>query len=159
MTGLYPWFVFAHVVGMVLFAVSHGASAFMAFRIRADRDPRTVASLLAMSQLATGPMYVGLVLLIIGGIGAATIGGLWGEPWVIASVVVLIAVIVVMYAVASPYYVGLRAAIGDPRSGVPPTVEPAALERMLDSRRPDVLVTVGTAGLVILVWLMVIKPG
>ena len=114
---LYPWFVFAHIVGVVLFAISHGASAFVAFRMRSDRDPHTVASLLAMSQLATGPMYVGLVLLGVGGIGAATIGGLWGEPWVIASVVVLLIVIGVMYSVASPYYVNLRKAVGAADAG------------------------------------------
>src|SRR5215218_101745 len=33
MTALYPWFVFAHLVGLVLFAISHGASAFVAFRV------------------------------------------------------------------------------------------------------------------------------
>jgi hypothetical protein len=30
---------------------------------------------------------------------------------------------------------------------------------MLDTRRPDILTAVGTIGLVLLVWLMVIKPG
>ncbi len=158
MSAFYPWFVFAHIVGVVLFAISHGASAYAAFRMRSDRDPHTVASLLAMSQLATGPMYVGLVLLGIGGIGAATIGGLWGEPWVIASVVVLLIVIGVMYSVASPYYVNLRKAVAGAEPGQPP-VEPAELERMLQSRRPEVLVTVGTVGLLVLVWLMVLRPG
>ena len=40
-----------------------------------------------------------------------------------------------------------------------PTIEPAALARTLDSRRPEILTLVGTVGLVLLVWLMVIKPG
>lgn len=45
MAWLYPWFVFAHLIGLVPFAISHGASAYMAFRIRSDRDLHTVASL------------------------------------------------------------------------------------------------------------------
>jgi hypothetical protein len=92
--------------------VSHGASAFVAFRVRSERDPRTVASLLSMSKLATGPMYVGLLLIVIGGLGAAAASNLWFEPWIIASAVVLLVVLGVMYSVATPYYSRLRAAVG-----------------------------------------------
>jgi 1,4-dihydroxy-2-naphthoate octaprenyltransferase len=159
MAALYPWFVFAHLVGMVLFAISHGASAYVAFRVRSDRDPRAVASLLAMSELAKGPMYIGLVLLLIGGAGAATAAGLWLEPWIIASIVVLVVVLGVMYSVATPYYGQLRTAVGDPSANVPATVSPEQLGSILESRRPEALLAVGTGGLLILVWLMVLKPG
>lgn len=159
MTWLYPWFVFAHLIGLVLFAISHGASAYMAFRIRSDRDSHTVASLLAMSEFAKGPMYAGLLLILVGGAGAATVGGIWLTPWVIASIIVLFMVLAVMYAIATPYYGELRKAVGDPVGGAPVTVTPDELERMLDSRRPEALLAVGTAGLLILVWLMVLKPG
>jgi hypothetical protein len=159
MASLYPWFVFAHLVGLVLFAISHGASAYMAFRIRSDRDLHTVAALLSMSELAKGPMYVGLVLILVGGAGAATVAGMWLAPWVIASIVVLIVVLAVMYSVASPYYGELRKAVGDAAAGVPATISPEELERRLDSRRPEALLIVGTAGLLVLVWLMVLKPG
>lgn len=153
------WFVFAHVVGLVLFAISHGASAYAAYRMRGERDLHTVASILHMSRLATGPMYVGLVLLLVGGAGAATAGGLWTTPWVIASIVVLVVVIAVMYSVASPYYIRLRQAVGDPEAGLAGTATPEEVAALLDSRRPDVLLAVGTVGLLVLVWLMVLKPG
>ena len=159
MTALYPWFVFAHLVGLVLFAISHGASAYVAFRIRSDRDPRAVASLLAMSELAKGPMYIGLVLLLLGGAGAATAAGLWFEPWIIASIVVLVVVLGVMYSVATPYYGELRSAVGDPSADVPASVTSERLASILDTRRPEALLAVGTGGLLILVWLMVLKPG
>ncbi len=71
MAELYPWFVVVHLVGLVLFAISHGASAFMAFRLRAERDPVVVEALLKTGQLSVGPMYIGLLLLIVGGLGAA----------------------------------------------------------------------------------------
>jgi hypothetical protein len=159
MASLYPWFVFAHLVGLVLFAISHGASAYMAFRIRSDGDPHTVAALLDMSDLAKGPMYIGLVLILVGGAGAATIAGMWLTPWVIASIVVLFVVLAVMYSVATPYYGELRKAMGDPAAGVPATISPDELERRLATRRPEALLAVGTVGLVVLVWLMVLKPG
>ena len=39
-----------------------------------------------------------------------------------------------------------------------PVVDEAALVDVLDTRRPDILLTVGGLGLVVLVWLMVLKP-
>jgi hypothetical protein len=162
MEQYYSWFVFIHLIGLVLFAISHGASAFIAFRIRQERDPRVIGSLLATSQRATQTMYLGLLLLALGGIAAATSTGLWSQPWVIASVVVLLIVIVTMYAVASPYYIQLRRRVGDglaTGTETSPVVSATELETLLDTRRPDILVAVGTIGLVVLVWLMVLKPG
>ncbi len=159
MEQFYSWFVFAHLAGLVLFAICHGASAFMAFRIRGERDPAIVASILQTGALSIGPMYVGLLLLIVGGLGAAAGLNLWGEPWVIASIVVFIAVLVLMYAIASPYYMALRKALEERGPDGRPTMEPAALARQLDTRRPEILALVGTVGLLLLVWLMVIKPG
>jgi predicted integral membrane protein DUF2269 len=156
---LYPWFVVVHLVGLVLFAISHGASVFMAFRLRAERDPVVVDALLKTGQLSVGPMYIGLLLLIIGGLGAAAGANLWGKTWVIASIVLFIAVLVVMWAVASPYYMGLRKAFEERGPDGRPAIEPSALARLLDTRRPDVVTLVGTVALVLLVWLMVIKPG
>ena len=159
MEQFYSWFVFAHLAGLVLFAICHGASAFMAFRIRGERDPAIVASILQTGALSIGPMYIGLLLLIVGGLGAAAGLNLWGEPWVIASIVVFIAVLVLMYAIASPYYMALRKALEERGPDGRPTMEPAALARQLDTRRPEILAVVGTVGLLLLVWLMVIKPG
>lgn len=159
MEAFYPWFVFAHLLGLVVFAICHGASAFMAFRIRGERDPAVVDALLKIGQLSVGPMYIGLVLLGVGGLGAAAGVNLWGEPWIIASIAVFVVVLVVMWSVASPYYMGLRKTLEERGPDGRPSVDPAALAVMLDTRRPEVLTLVGTGGLVVLVWLMVIKPG
>jgi hypothetical protein len=156
---LYLWFVVVHLIGLVLFAISHGASAFMAFRLRSERDPVVVDSLLKVGQLSVGPMYGGLLLLIIGGLGAAWSANLWGKPWILASIAVFVVVLVAMWAVASPYYMGLRKALEERGPDGRPAIEPSAMTRMLDSRRPEILTLVGTVGLVLLVWLMVIKPG
>jgi predicted integral membrane protein DUF2269 len=159
MAEFYPWFVFAHLAGLVLFAISHGASAFMAFRLRSAPDTATVRALLSMGQLSIGPMYVGLLLLIIGGLGAAFAGELWGEPWIIASVVVFIAVLAVMWAVASPYYMRIRKSLEESPADGAPGIDWDDLRSQLDSRRPEILASSGTIGLLVLVWLMVLKPG
>ena len=69
--AFYSWFVVAHLVGLVVFAICHGASAFMSFRVRNERDPVVVDALLKVGGMAVGPMYIGLLLLIVGGLGAA----------------------------------------------------------------------------------------
>jgi hypothetical protein len=156
---MYQWFVFAHLLGLVVFAIAHGASVFMSFRLRGERDPAVVDSLLKLGQLSVGPMYIGLLLLGVGGLGAAWNANLWGNAWVIASIVVFIVVLVVMWSVGSPYYMGLRKTLEERGPDGGPSIDRSELARMLDTRRPDVLTAVGTIGLVLLVWLMVIKPG
>jgi hypothetical protein len=158
-TEFYPWFVFAHLAGLVLFAISHGASAFMAFRVRAERDPAVVASILRTGQLSLGPMYLGLILLAVGGIGAAAGADLWGKPWLIASIAVFIGVLVVMWVVASPYYMNLRKELEAVGADGRPMIDPETLASRLDTRRPEILAAVGAIGLLLLVWLMVVKPG
>ena len=159
MAQFYPWLVFAHLAGLVLFAISHGASAFMAFRLRSAPDVATARALLAIGQMSIGPMYIGLLLLIVGGLGAAFAGDLWGQPWLIASIVVFVAVLVVMWSVASPYYMGLRKSLEEPGADGASEATWDAVRAKLDSRRPEILMGSGTIGLLLLVWLMVIKPG
>ena len=159
MAGLYPWFVVVHLLGLVVFAVAHGVSMFIAFRVRGERDPAIVATLLQLSKVAVGPLYIGLALLLIGGVGAAWGADLWFEPWIIGSVVVLVVVLGVMYSLATPYYVAIRTALEPRGEDGRPTLAPDELAAMLDNRRPEILVAAGGVGLLVLVWLMVVKPG
>jgi hypothetical protein len=62
----------------------------------------------------------------------------------------------VMYSVATPYYMGIRQALA-PDAEPPLTADDLA--RRLDSRRPEILLVAGSVGLLILVWLMVLRPG
>jgi uncharacterized membrane protein len=152
---MYQALVFIHLVGVVIMAVAHGVSIFAAFRVRRETDPRVVAAILAMSKSAVLLLYVGFLLLAVGGFGAAWQSGVLLAPWAIASYVVLIGVISVMYGVATGYYVRLRTlASGD---GAEP-VDVAALQAALVTRRPELLAVVGTSGLLVLLWLMVVRP-
>jgi len=154
---VYQWFVFTHLVGLVLFVFAHGVSAFVSWQIRTLRDPAVITGYLAMSQQATRVAYVGLLLLLIGGAAAATEAGLWSQPWVWGSVIVLIAVFVGMYALAASYYYKLRDLLAG-KEGQPP-IGAEALATYLDSRRPEAIAGVGALGLLVLGWLMVVKPG
>jgi Predicted integral membrane protein (DUF2269) len=159
MAEFYPWFVLLHLIGLVIFAVCHGASIFMAYQVRGQRDPATVAAILGVGGRSIGPMYVGLVLLAVGGLGAAVGGNLLTQPWVIASIITFVVVLVVMWAVASPYYMNLRTSLAAVDADGRPTIDEDTLATQLASRRLDALLAVGGVGLAILIWLMVIKPG
>jgi hypothetical protein len=152
----YPWIVLIHVVGAFGFVFAHGASAFAAFRLRSDPRPESVASMLALSGAAVGVMYPSLLLLLAGGIWAAFAGDLWGRWWVWASLGLLLAIAVAMYAVGTRYYVGLRQRLAVEGGVAPGDPDLAAV---LDSRRPEMLAAIGGIGLVLILWLMVVKPG
>jgi hypothetical protein len=154
---VYQWFVFAHLLGLVVFALAHGASAFISLRLPGQRDPAVVASYLETSKIANQTMYGGLVLLLIGGAGAATINDFWGKAWVLGSIIVLVVVIAVMYALGTGYYNALRELVAG-RDWAPP-ISPEALASRLDPQRPRILAGVGILGLIVITWLMVLKPG
>jgi hypothetical protein len=116
-----------------------------------------VVALLELSRRAAQVVYVGLALLGIGGLGAAWSAGLLTAPWVVLSYAVVVVVLLAMFAIASPYYHGLRAAIAGTPDG--PPLDDDALEQRLRTRRPEVLATLGGTGLVSLVVLMTVKPG
>ena len=162
MAELFPWFVWLHVVGVVIFAICHGVSMFVAFRVRAQREPRAIVAAMEASSAAIGPMYLGMLLLIVGGLGAAAGANLWTQPWIIASVVVFVVIIAVMYMVATPYYKRIRTARRARRSRASRRrsrpASPEELAQLLDSRRPELLLVVGGGGLLILLWLMVLRP-
>src|SRR4051794_41553308 len=86
----------------------HGVAMFVAFRIRNEPDREVISVLLALSSRANQVMYLGILLLIVGGLGAAWNASLLSAPWVIASYVVLIVTLLVMFAAGSGLYYPLR---------------------------------------------------
>lgn len=161
METFYPWVVFIHVLGAFGFALSHGVSAAVALRLGQEREVERVRALLDLSQLATGAMYVALLVLLAGGIAAAFIAGLWGRGWIWAAIVTLALVLGYMYARASRYYGELRGSVGlvnYQRRDAPIATDTAEMTRLLASARAMELAAVGTLALVVILWLMIFKP-
>lgn len=158
----YAWWVYLHILGAFAFAFGHGASALAAFRIRATRDPAQVRTLLDVSSMSLGVTYVGLLLLLIGGIAAGLAGDHFSSGWIWAAIVILVVIIVAMYAMATPFYGQLRIAAGvrakDPKVDPNPVVDQAGIDALAGSSRPMVLLAIGGVGLILILWLMVIKP-
>jgi len=159
---LYPWVVLVHVVAAFLFILAHGASAIVSFRLRAERDPTRVLALLDLSASTIGPMYGTLGLLLLAGIAAGIMGNWFSKGWIWVALGVFIVITVLMYVVATTYYVGIRRALGQVRAGskepAPQPLPTDQLLALLDSRRPDAIAAIGVVGLVVILWLMEFKP-
>ena len=155
---MYAWLVLVHLTGLVVFAVGHGVSAIMTFRIRGSRDRALVLELLALSQRSNQLAYLGLLLLLVGGIGAAAQAGLLTRTWVVATAVILVAVIGAMFALAAGFYYPLRRRLGEMRPDGTPALSADELAVALDNRRPDLLAGIGFGGLLVMIALMVLKP-
>lgn len=160
----YPWLVLAHVLGAFGFALGHGVAVHAAFKLRGERDRARVEALLDLSQMSLWLLYGSLLVLLAAGIAAGFAGDWWGRLWIWTSIGILAVIIVVMYAVAAPYYMGLRKALGrpgyEPKEGepAPEPMSPEQLAAQLQSARPLWLALVGGIGLVAIITLMMLKP-
>lgn len=153
---MHQWIVFGHILGALLFMLAHGASATVVFRLRRERDPDAVRVLLGLSGMTIPVAYVGLLLLIGGGLWAG-MSGHWfsaGAMWLWASIVLLVVILAVMYGMLSPAFRRLRATVGD---GTSP-VDQAALDSALASPVPMIGAGIGLLGILLILWLMVLKP-
>ena len=159
---MYDYIVLLHVIGAFVFALAHGVSFAVGLRLRGVTSREQVAGLLELSGMAIGGLYVGLLLLLVGGIWAGFAGDHWGRLWIWVSIGILVAVIVAMYAIATPFYSRMRAAAGvftDPKQVAKfGEIGPDELARMGASSRPIWLAVIGSVGLLIILWLMVVKP-
>jgi hypothetical protein len=161
---LYPWVVLLHIVGAFLFAVSHGVAVWMVIQLPRERDRSRIAALLDLSSASLGGLYLGLVLLLVGGIWAGLIGDWFAKIWIWLALVLVIGISVVMYLAATPYFRELRAAVGvrsqyGPKDAPDPMPQSDAEVAAIAARSPQAVLSVaGVGGLIIILWLMVVKP-
>jgi hypothetical protein len=155
--------IFLHVSFILLFVLIHGASAVIAFQVRSERDPARVAALLDASRVAVNSwlMIVGLLGFVLTGIWLGFIGGFWGKGWLWASIVVLVLVAAGMTPMGAGRLRRARLAYGletgrdkEPR----PAADLQAAEHELQSWNPMPLAVLGGVGLLVVLWLMIVKP-
>jgi hypothetical protein len=162
---MYQFLVFVHLLGVFGFLLAHGVSAAVGISLRKERDLVRIRALLDLSSWSLRAFYVSVLLLLGGGIAAGFVGHWWGEGWIWAALGVLIVMMGAMYGMASPYYNRVRQSVGaqtydQMRKGVEPAPALSAqdLEPLLRSARPLLVVVVGAVGLLVILWLMVLKP-
>lgn len=72
------------------FVLAHGTSAFVAFRIRSERDTCRIAALLDLSNASMGFMYAALLVLVVAGIAAGVMGHWFARGWIWAALALLV---------------------------------------------------------------------
>lgn len=158
------WFVFIHVVGVFIFLLGHGISAGVMWRLRSERDPAALRTLLGFSTWSFGLLTIGGLIWLIAGIVAGFSGNHWtsGRYWIWVSLAIAIVTIIAMTPLGRLYLNRVRAALGiDHKSGAVDqtfVVDPAALEAAIASGRPVLLAALGVGTIVVLSWLMYFKP-
>ncbi len=155
----YKYWVLLHLLGVLGLLGTHGVSIFAMYRIRGlvpDRD--RIAETVAFSGTTVVPMYVSLLVLLVGGVGAALKGHYLTEPWIDLSILILVLTLLGMYALAKPYFQRVTAACAMRPSGVPRASDEELIE-LIRGPRTHVISAIGTIGLVAIVALMVFKPG
>src|ERR671925_803655 len=142
----YTWWVYLHVAGALVFVAAHCVCMGVALRLRGERDPRRIMALLDISSTSISGLYVGLVLLLTGGIVAGFVGNWWGQGWIWVALGTLVALMVFMYVAASPYYKRLRTIVGAMTEGSQ-AVSEDRLAELVAGPRAVVLAVVGLLGL------------
>jgi hypothetical protein len=154
----YQWWVFLHIAGVFGFLMAHGVSVAVAFRMRRERDRSKLQDLKALSGSTVIAMYVSLGVLLLFGVVAGFAGHWWSYWWIWAAIGILVGLIAEMSAVSRPYYEKVMEATQMRESGVP-RVSDEELDELLRSPLPMVNAAIGFAGLLVIMWLMIFKPG
>lgn len=154
---MYQWWVFLHLVGVFAFLIMHGISMGVSVRLRTERDARRVVELLMLSAWASRYMYVGLGLLLLGGIVGGFAGHWWSYGWIWASIGILVLATLAMYALATPYYrrVGV---VARAKADGQTAVTDQQFDEVLRSNRSMAVMVVGALALLAILYFMIFKP-
>jgi len=156
---MYRIWVFVHLVGVAGFLVTHGVSMWALFAVRAagtDRD--RILEWCETSKRTTGPMYISLGLLLLGGVAAGIDGAMFAQGWLLGSLVLLLVLTALMSVVATPYMKRVREGCTRWADGTY-TLTDAELRSELEGPTTIVIAASGSAGLLAILYLMVFKPG
>jgi hypothetical protein len=159
---MYQWLLYAHIGSVLAFVLSHGASAAMALRIKAEPSADGVKALVLLSTLSSRVMYPLLVLVVLTGIWLGVAGQLWGRAWIWTAIVVLVLTVGLMTLMGRQYH-ALRVAAGQKRGSdrgreAAPPAAPEEVRRLALSTRPWPITVFGLVALAFLLWLMIFKP-
>jgi hypothetical protein len=163
-SSLHGPIVLIHVLGVLLFVLAHGVSVAVLLRMRSERDPAALRTLLDLSRRSLIWAGVGLLVWFASGIVAGFTGNWWtsGRYWIWAALVIAILLTAVMTPLGRIYFNRVRTALGvEPRSGafdVQAQGDAAAIDAAIASGQPGLVAGIGIVGLVVLLWLMMAKP-
>jgi hypothetical protein len=158
-----PWLKLLHIAAGFTFAMAHGVSAFVVIRLRREREPARVGALLDLSKFSLPISDLAILVILASGIASAFVLGYWGHLWIWVAIGVLVFLFIFMSIRGVQHHDAIRHALGmagfyDKKDAPIPEADPAALASALASSRGIELAAVGGIGLLVILWLMVVKP-
>jgi hypothetical protein len=159
---MYQWWLWAHIVFVGAFLLSHGTSAAVGFRLRQEKSPDAIRELTRLSKQTNNFTYTFLGLILITGISMGFQNNWWRFAWIWVALGVLIIAIGAMNGLSRPYH-NIRVGVGlpgrGPQRGTPPApVSSEQLEQLVAKANPWPISVIGIVAILILIWLMVLKP-
>ena len=157
---MYVWWLWAHIASVLAFVLSHGVSAGMGLDLRRQKSPEAVRAMTEASKNWTGVSYAFIVLILITGVSMGIQQNWWRFKWIWAAIVILILTMGAMAGMANRYN-RVRSAAG---------VQPAQRQRPQSAETPEDLMSLvaaanpwpisvlGVVALLVILWLMVLKP-
>jgi cytochrome bd-type quinol oxidase subunit 2 len=156
---MYRLWVFVHLVGVAGFLVTHGVSMWALFAVRAvDGDRDRILDWCETSKRTTMPMYISFGLLLLGGVAAGIDGALFADWWLLGSLLLLLVLTALMSVVATPHMKRLREGCTRWADGTY-TMSDDELRAALEGPATTITVASGSVGLLVILYLMVFKPG
>lgn len=156
---MYRVWVFVHLVGVAGFLVTHGVSMWALFAMReAGTDRDQILGWCETSKRTTAPMYASLSLLLLGGVAAGIDGAMFAQGWLLGSLALLLVLTALMSVTATPYMKRVREGCTRWADGTY-TMSDEELESALDGPTTIVIAASGSLGLLVILFLMVFKPG
>jgi uncharacterized membrane protein len=152
----YGWWKFIHLVGVVGFVASHGTAMAATLLMRRIREPQQVSGILQLSAATVSAFYLSTLVLLVGGIGAGVQGQWFDQAWIWVSIGLLLGVGILMFPMARGHFRRVRMVLELMDTGT--TVSQDDFARVLNSGNPVLTAGSGAVALLLIVYLMVLKP-
>ena len=143
---MYRWIVFIHIASVLGLLLVHPVT--IAFHMKQERDDLRLRELLEVTEAASRLRWVFFGLTIASGVVLGFMGSWWGTAWIWAALAIFIAIGLVMNLYG-----------GRTIDRIADTKDDSEMERLLTRFRPEILAITGTGGLLIVLFLMLFKPG
>ncbi len=165
--SLYSWVVFIHIASVLAFVMAHGVSVSVLFGLMQGGSLERARTLLKLSESSFNAVYGSLIVLLVSGIVAGIMGGLFtdGRWWLWVSLALFIAIAFYMSFVRWRSMVDVRHAAGlqtadDVKKGIaaPEPGDEATIVAAVAKVGAWTVAAVGFGGLLIILALMMFKP-
>jgi hypothetical protein len=124
--------------------------------LRRFREPQQVAGILQLSAATVTAFYVSTLVLLVGGIGAGVVGQWFDQGWIWVSIGLLAAVGALMFPIARRHFRRIRMVLELMQTGT--AVSRDDFARVLGAGNPAMTAGTGFVGIMLILYLMVLKP-